>query len=52
MCMEAIKRVLQTYPHIDFKVPTESIIEVLEITMSSNNTKFEGKFFTQSKEQQ
>ena len=48
MCIEAIKRVLQTYPHIDLKVPTESIIEALEITMSSNNTKFEGKFFTQS----
>ena len=48
MCIEAIKWVLQTYPHIDLKVPTESIIEALEITMSSNNTKFEGKFFTQS----
>ena len=48
MCIEAIKRVLQTYPHIDLKVPTESIIEALEITMSSNNTKFEGTFFTQS----
>ena len=48
MCIEAIKRVLQTYPDIDPKVPTESIIEALEITMSSNNTKFEGRFFTQS----
>ena len=48
MCIEAIKRVLQTYAHIDLKVPTESIIEALEITMSSNNTKFEGRFFTQS----
>ena len=48
MCIEAINRVLQTYPHIDLKVPTESILEALEITMSSNNTKFEGKFFTQS----
>ena len=46
--MEAIKRVLQTYPHIDLKVPTEGIIEALESTMSSNNTKFGGRFFTQS----
>ena len=38
----------QTYPRIDLKVPTESIIEALEITMSSNNTKFRGRFFTQS----
>ena len=48
MCIEAIKGVLQAYPHIDLKVQTESIIEALEITMSSNNTKFEGRFFTQS----
>ena len=48
MCIEAIKRVLQAYPHIDLKVPTESIIEALEITMSSDNTKFGGRFFTQS----
>ena len=48
MCIEVIKRVLQTYPHIDLKVSNESIIEALEITMSSNNTKFEGRFFTQS----
>ena len=48
MCIEAIKRVLQTYPHIDLKVPTESIIEALEITVSSNNTKFGGRFFTQA----
>ena len=27
MCIEAIKRVLQTYLHIDLKVPTESIIQ-------------------------
>ena len=39
-------RVLQTYPHIDLKV--QSIAEALEITMSSNNTKFGGRFFTQS----
>ena len=48
MCIEVIIRVLQAYPHIDLKVPTESIIEALEITMSSNNTKFGGIFFTQS----
>ena len=37
----------QSYPHTDLKVPTE-IIEALEITMSSNNTKFGGRFSTQS----
>ena len=48
MCKEAIKRVLQADPHIDLKVQTESIIEAQEITMSSNNTKFGDRFFTQS----
>ena len=48
MCIEAIQRVSQSYPHTDLKVATE-IIEALEITMSSNNkTKFGGRFSTQS----
>ena len=48
MCVEAVKQVLQAYLHIDVKVPTESILEALEIIMSSNNTKFGGRFFTQA----
>ena len=48
ICIEAIKRVLQAYRHIDLKVATESSIDALEITMSSNNAKFGGRFFTQS----
>ena len=34
MCMDAIRRVLEAYSHIELKVPAESIIEALEIAIS------------------
>ena len=44
-CLEAVKKLLETR---ECNVPsTEYILEAIEITMSSNLTRFNDRFFTQ-----
>ena len=47
MCIEAVRKVVEENQHLDLGVPVECLLEALEITMSSNNGKFENNFFNQ-----
>ena len=42
-----MRKVTEENPQIDLEVSLECVLEVLEITMSSNNGSFANNFFTQ-----
>ena len=47
MCIKAVRKVAEENQQMDLGVPVDCVLEALEITMSSNNGKFENNFFTQ-----
>ena len=47
MCIDAVRKVLEENQQLDLGFPIECVLEALEITMSSNNGKFENNFYNQ-----
>ena len=47
MCKNSVRRVVEENPQTDSDVLLECVLEVLEITMSSNSKSFANNFLTQ-----